>query len=362
MLLMSYKVFFLFFISFFMHTGAMDVQQHFPQDLQKIIFSCVDFKSKQNLVLTCKSFLQVAQFFWKEHSSLDDFVNKLYAVPSNYKVFKLLSNNCNDEYKISLINYCYFKGNKEENGLERPWVKDLYTRTLISSCSFYAKEKKEEKDYVQLYFFVENNKKKHVKYYIDYCNAMCCIELLRRNSENKNEKVFWFNNISLQELMQKYANIDQGIKDIYTCFGQKTVNQYLNKEIVITEEVIKKVVNSKSCSALVFLSECMETIPGEIEKICDFFDNASTDELYKLLAKSGYTLELKQLYNKAIARKDFDRAKCYLEIMIDRGDNLMDIEIAKIFKFKLDGMLPELFESGLQISKSYITQVVTYKS
>jgi len=337
-----------------MRINAMEIQQHFPQDLQKIIFYYVDFQSKKNLLLTCKDFLNVAQEFWTKNCSINDFVDILYGVSNKSDFFRVLSNDSKEEYKVSLINYCYFKGNKEENGLERSWVKDLHMRKLISSCSFYVKEKKEEKDYVQLYFFVENNKKKHVKYYIDYCNAMCCIELLRRNSKNENEKVFWFNNISLQELMKKYANIDQGIKDIYTCFGKETVNQYLNKKIVITEEVIKKVVNSKSCSALVFLFECMETIPGEIEKICDFFDNASTDELYKLLAKSGYMLELKQLYNKAIASKDFDRAKCYLEIMIDRGDNLMDIEIANIFKFKLGGMLPELFESGLQISKFYI--------
>jgi len=336
---MSYKVFFLFFISFFMRINAMEIQQHFPQDLQKIIFHYVDYKSKQNLVFTCRSFLKVAEEYLKEKCSFDNFVDKLYAVPSESRVFLLLSNNCQEEHKISLINYFSFKGKQIEDEKTKDFDGNLYKNRVIKECFFSHKNEND----ILFALLVEKNQKKHVKYYTDYSNALFCMELLKRNFDNKHEKLFWLNGISLKRLMGLYAYIKQDIKKMFNFFMQCNLKE-------INNEALK----SKNIFILVLLSAYMEqsaqTISDGIKKISDFFYDASTDELRKLLAKSGYALGLKGSYNKAIASRDFDRAKCYLEIMIDRGDNCNEIKIIDIINCNLGAMLPALFEAGVQIS------------
>ncbi|HTM06703.1 MAG TPA: hypothetical protein VL201_05710, partial [Patescibacteria group bacterium] len=237
--------------------------------MQKIIFYKADFSLQQSLALTCKSFFDVAKKFVEERCSFNDFVDKLYSVPHDSKVFKALcagnaDNNFQDEHKKILQNYYFFKGDSLLRDKKSVTNVDLVQELVIA------------------------NGKKRVKYYSDYCNAVCCLEILKRNSDNKNKHIFWFDEISLEELMNRYTYIKQNIEDMRSL-------DYDFQKVRDIQKFIEKICENKKVSILVFfLSQWMEILKKTSNNIRsevrDIFSNAKTDELRKLLAKSGYAL------------------------------------------------------------------------
>jgi len=352
----------------------MEIQQHFPQDMQKIIFHYVDYKSKQNLVFTCRSFLKVAEEYLKEQCSFDNFVDKLYAVPSVSRVFKFLSNNCNDEYKISLINYFLISGARPENDARDPrgqWIREgIDKKELLNQCLQVNKFD------IVFRYITQDNKKKHVKYYIDYSNVAQCIKLLAKDLGIEGYQDMWSAGKKLEQWMEEYNSMKCVVSDICSFFDKETTfnnfaesynkivcNEYSTEQI--GKDIIKAL-DAKKFSVLVFLRMCAhrKNIERDFQWINSFFDNAQEDDQRKLLAKACYgSRGLNLRFVAAVKNLNCDKAKCYLEVMIDQGydfnheDNKIENLLKNIFAINLSEMLPALFQAGLQISTSDIKKL-----
>lgn len=353
--------FFLFFNFCFTSTCAMEV---IPIKAQKIIFCYADVESKNNLILTSRFFLGVAQEFAGEKCSFNDFVDKLYSVPIETKFFKLLSNNCPDEHKNSLLNYYFSRGSTLPIIIDNKGniftIKNVDKKTMIETC---CKNQKFDALFARLI----GKGKQDVKYYSDYCNALCSVMLLKRDHENKSEKIFWFNGISLEQLVSRYENIKRDVDDIRIFCGQYDFSKSIDEDF--EKKIIDEALRSKKISVLVWLSEWIKEQEKDINdarnKICNIFMNAKTDKLRKILAKSGYThsLDLVYLLGLRIRDQDCDKVKCYLEILIDQGDMISQkkrcggIYIKDILKFKSDDILSNLFDLDFKVMSSEIDQI-----
>ncbi len=303
-----------------------------PNDCWAIIFGKGDCNQKQILGLVTKGFSDYSTQFFK-NIGINDFIDIVYTA-SSPKHYLWLNKKCNDEHKVSLINYYVFKSIAEtdERGSNSIWMKkSINKKIVLNNCLQFNRFE------TMWSSIVTNNKKNSVKYFIDYCNAWCCVELVNLDSGEKNEKIFWPNE-SYKELLMEHYN--QNIKDM-AFFGQST-------KACSLEDKITEALKVKKIFILVYLSDLIEKEEKLASLTCEtmknIFINAQTDELRQLLAKSCYVYEyeLKKLCSEAIKNQKRDEIKSYLEIMIDQGINCSEITIKHIFDFDLIDMLPAL--------------------
>ena len=361
----NFFYFFLFFNAYFVHVYAMENEIiQLPKEVKKIIFCYIDISSKQDLALTCRPFFVAAQevaqeFANSEKCSFNDFIDRLYMVPNNYKIFKTLCNNCQDEHKNILTTYFFYKSEV----LQYVWLDTVKSYILKEVKKEIIEVCYENQQFNNLFKHLVKSNKQDVKYYSDYYNALCCVKLLNRGLDNKSKEIFWFDGKSLDELMKCYKNIQQDITDIRNFCNKYNFSGLINDDF--EKKLIDDALKSKKISVLVWLSEWLRQKYGTEEgpnKLETIFTDAETHELRKLLAKSDYSRNLKKLLSYEIGQCNYDKFKSYLEIMIEQGicPDKWYINIKDVFKFKpyeADDILHKLFDAGFSIAVEDVKQI-----
>src|SRR4030095_481190 len=237
----KHKVVFLFFFSFFMHINAMEVvDPQLPGDYWGIVFKHANCDVKRSLECVSKGFaLHSKQLF--EKMCVYDFVDILYQ-DNSLEDFSWLDIKCNNENKNLLINYFLISGAQPEKDARDPrgqWIREgIDKKDVLNKC---LKVKKFDGVFR---YIVNFNKKKHVKYYIDYSNVSQCISLLGKDLGLQNHQNQWSGGKTLEQWMEEYNSMKRVVSEICSFFGKET--SFYNFADIYTNN-FNKVISNEYC-------------------------------------------------------------------------------------------------------------------